>query len=198
MTAKFPRVLLLFFMVTLPVAASDLPKNIKLEVRMEETLTSDSSQTGQRFTATLNKGVSAGEAVVFEKGAMVEGVVRFAEPTYNYRQPGELDLELTTIRSGGKLYVLRTNTIYLAGKPGMTDPRTGRPTDPSSRKGDVARATIDTIPGMDRGGVATTIPGTDISVGSGSPTSRSMQVIVPARSKLTFNVSSASASDPAK
>ena len=127
---------------------------------------------------------------------MVEGLVSLAEPTFNYRQPGELDLELTSIHANGKLYLLRTDTIFLHGKPTMTDPRTGRPTDPGSRKGDVARATIDTIPGMDRGGVATTIPGTDIGVGSGSATSRSMQVIVPARSKLTFNVSSASASDP--
>src|SRR5882672_10835560 len=121
MTAKFPRALILFFAVILPVAASDLPKNIKLEVRMEETLTSDSSQTGQRFSATLNKAVSAGEKVVFEKGAMVEGVIKLAEPTFNYRQPGELDLELTSIHANGKLYVLRTNTIILEGKPTMTD-----------------------------------------------------------------------------
>ena len=190
------RVFLLFFATSLSLAASDLPKNIKLEVRMEETLTSDSSQTGQKFSATLSKSVSAGEKAVFEKGAMVEGIVKMAEPTFNYRQPGELDLELTSIHANGKLYVLRTNTIILEGKATMMDPRTGRPMDPGSRKGDVARATIDTIPGMDRGGVATTIPGTDVNVGSGSTNSRSMQVIVPARSKLTFNVSSASASDP--
>jgi len=196
MTAKFLPALLFFSPLTLPVIASDLPKNIKLEIRMEETLTSDSAQTGQKFSATLLKAVSAGEKVVFEKGAMVEGLVKLAEPTYNYRQPGELDLELTSIRANSKLYLLRTNTIILEGKPTMTDPRTGRPTDPGSRKGDIARATIDTIPGMDRGGVSGTVPGTDINVGSGSPTSRGMQVIVPARSKLTFNVSSASASDP--
>jgi len=70
--------------------------------------------------------------------------------------------------------------------------------DPGSRKGDVARATIDTLPGVDRGGVATTIPGTDVSVGSGSPSSKGMQVIVPARSKMTFNVISATASDAAQ
>ena len=190
------RALLFFFAASLSVAASDLPKNIKLEVRMEETLTSDSSQIGQKFSATLSKSVSAGEKVVFEKGAMVEGMVKMAEPTFNYRQPGELDLELTSIHANGKLYVLRTNTIVLEGKPTMMDPRTGRPMDPGSRKGDVARSTVDTIPGMDRGGVSTTIPGTDVNVGSGSPSSKSMQVIVPARSKLTFNVSSASASDP--
>lgn len=190
--------ILFFVALTLPVLASDLPKNLKLEVQMQETLTSDSSETGQKFNATLNKSISAGEKVVFEKGAMVEGVVRMAEPTYNYRQPGELDLELVSIRANGKLYSLQTNTVILHGKPTMTDPRTGRPMDPGSRKGDVARATIGSLPGMDNGGVATTIPGTDVSVGSGSPASKSMQVIVPARSKMTFNVVSATASDPAQ
>ena len=197
MSVKRLRVVL-FLALTLPALASDLPKNLKLEVQMQETLTSDTSETGQRFSATLNKSVSAGEKVVFEKGAMVEGVVRMAESTYNYRQPGELDLELVSIRANGKIYSLQTNTVILHGKATMTDPRTGRPMDPSSRKGDVARATIGSLPGMDNGGVATTIPGTDVSVGSGSPASRSMQVIVPARSKMTFNVVSATASDPAQ
>ncbi len=189
------RAVVLLGAAALPVVAGDLPRNIKLEVRMEETLTSDSSSTGQRFAATLNKSISAGDAVMFERGATVEGVVKLAEPTFNYRQPGELDLELVSIRSKGKLYLLKTNMLVLQGRATATDPRTGRPMDPGSRKGDVARATIDTVPGMDRGGVATTIPGTDISVGSGSSNSRSMQVIVPAKSKLTFNVSSASTSD---
>lgn len=195
MSAKFLRWVFLVSLLNLPALASDLPKNIKLEIKMEETLTSDTAQTGQKFSATLNKAVSAGAKVVFEKGAVVEGVVSMVEPTYNYRQTGELDLELVSIRANGKLYALRTNPVILRGKPTVTDPRTGRPMDPSSRKGDVARATIGTLPGMDNGGVATTIPGTDIGVGSGSPGSNSMQVIVPVRSKLTFNVSSASSTD---
>ena len=42
MIAKFPRGLFLFLVSSIPIAASDLPKNIKLEVQMQETLTSDS------------------------------------------------------------------------------------------------------------------------------------------------------------
>jgi hypothetical protein len=197
MSAKFLGIVFLFALA-LPVFASDLPKNLKLEVQFQETLTSDSSETGQRFSAILNKSISAGGKVVFEKGTIVEGIVSMAEPTYNYRQPGELDLELVSIRANGKLYLLHTNTVMLHGKPTVTDPRTGRPMDPGSRKGDIARSTIGSLPGMDSGGVATTIPGTDVSVGSGSPASNSMQVIVPARSKMTFNVVSATASDPAQ
>src|SRR5262249_9766857 len=113
----------------------------------------------------------------------------------NYRQSGELDLELLSIRANGKLYALHTNPVILRGKPVQTDPRTGRPVDQGSRRADATRATIGSLPGLDNGGVATTIPGTDIGVGTGSASSRTTQVIVPARSKMTFNVTSATASD---
>jgi hypothetical protein len=191
------RVLPAWFLVFLAVAfsaASDIPKNTKLEIRLDETLSSDTSHTGQRFRATLNRGVSAGQLVVLEKGALVEGIVKYAEPTFDYQQPGELELELISVTSGGKLYSVRTNTIMLHGKPVATDPRTGRPMDSGSRAGDVMRGTIGTIAGGNRD-ATTTIPGTDLSVGASSG-GNSRQVILPAKTKLTFNLAAASASGP--
>jgi hypothetical protein len=169
--------------------ASDLPKNTKLEIKLEEMLSSDLSQTGQKFRATLNKTVGSSDVILLEKGAPIEGVVKYAEPTYNYRQPGELDLELVSITSGGRTYFLQTNTIMLAGKPSPIDPRTGRPTESGSRKGDLARGALGTIGG--NRDTATTIPGTDISVGAGAGRNGT-QVILPVKSKLTFNLTSAS------
>ena len=183
----------LFLLVTVPVTfSSDIPKNTKLEIKLEEMLSSDISQTGQKFQATLNKAVSIEHVMLLEKGALVQGVVKYAEPTYNYRQPGELDLELVTVVSGGKTYFIQTNMIMLAGKPSPIDPVTGRRMDPGSRTGDLARATIGTL-GGGNSGVSTTIPGTDISAGTAIPRNGT-QVILPAKSKLTFNLVSASAS----
>jgi len=185
----------LFFLVVVSFSfSSDIPKNTKLEIKLDEMLSSDMSQTGQKFQATLNKAVSIENVMLLEKGALVEGVVKYAEPTYNYRQPGELDLELVTVASGGKTYFIKTNMIMLAGKPSPTDPRTGRPMDQGSRAGDLARATVGTIGGTNTG-ASTTIPGTDISVGTGTPRNGT-QVILPAKSKLTFNLVSASATNP--
>jgi hypothetical protein len=184
----------LFFAVAVSAAfSSDIPKNTKLEIKLEEMLSSDISQSGQKFQATLNKAVSIEHVMLLEKGALVEGVVKYAEPTYDYRQPGELDLELVTVASGGKTYFIRTNTIMLAGKPSPVDPRTERPMDPRSRTGDLARATIGTVAGGNSG-ASTTIPGTDVSVGTGTPRNGT-QVILPAKSKLTFNLVSASANN---
>jgi len=173
--------------------ASAIPKNTKLEVRLNEMLSSDQSQTGQRFTATLTRGVSAGGAVVLEKGSIVEGVVKRAEPTYDYQQAGELDLELVSVTSGGKKYLLQTNRVVLMGRPVRRDPRTGRPMDRGSRVGDVIHGTLGGIGGTDTSGPSTTIPGTDVSVGAGSG-SQGTQVILPMKSKLTFNLTSASMS----
>jgi hypothetical protein len=187
----------LFFLALVSFSfSSDIPKNTKLEIKLDEMLSSDISQTGQRFRATLNKAVSVENVMLLEKGALIEGVVKYAEPTYNYRQPGELDLELVSVASGGKTYFIQTNMIMLAGKPSPIDPHTGRPMDPGSRTGDLARATIGTVSGGNPG-ASTTIPGTDISVGTGSQRNGT-QVVLPAKSKLIFNLVSASATNPSK
>ena len=189
---KISRSLPIVFLLASLGFASDIPKNTKLEVRLNETLSSDQSTTGQRFTATLTRGVSAGGAVLLEKGSPVEGVVKLAEPTYNYQQPGELHLELVSVTSGGKKYFIHTNTVMLAGKPSPTDPRTGRPMDPGSRAGDVMRGTIGGMSGASTGGPSATIPGTDVTVGTTSG-SEGRQVILPMKSKLNFVLTSATA-----
>ncbi len=183
------RVVMAFLLASLSFA-SDIPKNTKLEVRTTELLSSDRSMTGQRFTATLTRSVSAGGVVLLEKGALVEGVVKLAEPTYNYQQPGELDLELVAVTSGGKRYSLQTNTVMLAGRPSAVDPRTGRPMDRGSRTGDVIAGTIGGMTGGSTAGPTTTIPGTDVSVGAGSAR-QGTQVILPPKSKLNFVLLSA-------
>jgi len=172
--------------------ASDLPKNTKIEVRLNETLTSDSAELGQRFTAVVSRTLSAGGAVILEKGALAEGVVKYAESTRNYEQPGELHLELTSVTSKGVTYALETSTMVLAGKP--SSPASGQNRD-GDRKADARRAAIDAISGGTHG-ASTTIPGTDISVGPSERTG--MQVILPAKSKLTFNVVSATISGSPK
>jgi hypothetical protein len=195
MNTKLTSAVLLAVSTILPAAAGNAPKRVKLEIRMEETLSSQTAMTGQKFTATLDKTVSFGDAVMFEKGAAVEGVVKLAEPAYSYDQPGELDLELLSIRSKGQLFLLESNVMVLEGTRPATDPRTGRPMGTS--KGDVARATIGSITGLGRGGETASVPGTNGTV-SASQAGTSVQVVVPERSKLTFIVSTAPADAPAK
>ena len=66
--------------------SSDVPKNTRLEVRLDETLGSDISQIGQDFSATLTRSISLGKEGL-KKGDHVSGVVKYAESTLNYYRP---------------------------------------------------------------------------------------------------------------
>jgi hypothetical protein len=81
--------LLLVLLASAACFASDIPKNTKLEVRLDETLGSDISQSGQNFSATVSRSISLGKEGL-KKGDHVSGVVKYAESTMNYYQPGEI------------------------------------------------------------------------------------------------------------
>lgn len=162
----------------------DLPDKTRLEVRLNETLSSDTSQTAQPFAATLDRSASVGGKVILSKGAQVAGVVRFAESTRNYSRPGELDLQVTSIKADGKTYEVVAAPVVVRGKIGRLNPNTGRPYPNGRRKQDAVGAAIDAATGGARAN-AQTIPGTNSSVG---PESSRMQVVLPVRSKLAFTV----------
>src|SRR5882724_1552577 len=61
--------LALLLLVSIDCLSTDLHKDAKLEIRLDQTLGSDISQAGQTFTATLNRSVSIGEKNVLQKGA---------------------------------------------------------------------------------------------------------------------------------
>ena len=184
-------VLLILLLVIIPLAGygSDrLPKNTRLEVRLEENLGSDISQTGQTFTATLNRAVTLSGKEFLPKGAHITGKVASAASTLGYGQPGELELELIELEANEKTYRITTGTLRFQGKERRIDPTTGRQDDRGARGEDAARAGIgvigaNTMPGQ-------SIPGTDINVAPSTPVT-GMQVVLPVKSKLVFNLTSA-------
>jgi hypothetical protein len=156
--------------------ASDVPKNTRLEVRLDQGLSSDTSSSGEKFTATLNRAVTLGDKIVLRKGARAEGVVRYAESTFGYSRAGELDLELTSITSEGQTYEIATHPVVISGRQGIRDP--------SARRTDAIQAATGVMGPAPRGN-AQTIPGTNVAVGGGDS---GMQVILPPKTKLNFTV----------
>jgi hypothetical protein len=181
--------LFLLLLITLPALAEDmLLKNTRLELRLDQSLGSDISQTGQSFSGTLSRAVPVGGKESIPKGSHLSGVVKTAESTENYYRPGLLELELTSLTANGKTYRISTNTLRFQGKERQMDPVTGKQDDRGARAEDVTRAGIGVI-----GGANTTtshrIPGTDISAGP-STGATGMQIILPAKSKLVFSATS--------
>jgi hypothetical protein len=185
-----PKKHLLWLLVLLAAAASfasDVPKNTRLEIRLDETLGSDISQTGQNFSATLTRSISLGKEGL-KKGDHVSGVVKYAESTLDYYRPGEIELELTSVTSNGEVRQIATNTLRFQGKERQADPATGKQDDRGARGEDIARGAIG-VAGAANTAPAQTIPGTGVSVGPSTPAT-GMQVVLPAKSKLTFTITS--------
>jgi hypothetical protein len=180
--------LALLLLVSLDCLSSDLHKNAKLEIRLDQTLGSDISQAGQTFTATLNRSVSVGERNVLQKGARIEGRVEDASSTLQYSRPGQLELVLTSVTSSGEIIRISTNTLRFQGKERRIDPSTGKQDDRGARAEDITRAGIGVV-GAGNTNAGHTIPGTDISVAPSTP-ARGMQVILPIKTKLVFTVTS--------
>jgi hypothetical protein len=166
----------------------DQYKNLRIEIRVDQNLGSDISRSGEAFSGSLNKQVALAPNVVIPKGSVVQGIVTAAEPTMRYYQPGVLELELTSLSSGGKLYRVSTSILRLMGKERRRDPITGKQDDRGARQEDATRAVTGVVLGGNTS-TARTIPGTDISAGTSDPVG-GMQVIVPKNTKLTFTITS--------
>jgi len=133
----------------------------------------------------LNRQVSLGPNVVLPKGSLVQGVIKNAESSMDYYRPGILELELTSVSTGGKTYPIWTSTLQLMGKERRMDPANGKQDDRGARGEDAARAAGAVLGGTTS--TAQTIPGTGVAVGT-SDRVTGMQVILPKNSKLTFTV----------
>jgi len=159
--------------------ASGPPKHVKLEVRLDQMLSSETSSSGDRFSAVLDRDVTLGDKTVLKKGASVQGVVREAESALS-SQMGGLELLLSSVVSEGKNYAVTTNPLWISG-----DPSAGAP---NARQAAEQGAIGVMVPRQSQN-----IPGTNVAVGR--PV-EGKQVFLPAKSKLTFVLTDSSSAKP--
>jgi hypothetical protein len=87
-----------------------VPKGASLEVRLDETLSSDNNSSGDTFDATLAAPVELESHVVIPKGAKVTGQVMEATPSGHLKTPAALAITLTGVEVNGESYDLATST----------------------------------------------------------------------------------------
>jgi hypothetical protein len=160
--------------------ASSVPKHVKLEVRLDQMLSSEISHRGDRFSATLDRDVTLGDKTVLKKGASVQGVVRQAESTWNSPEPGEPELVLSSVASEGNNYAVATNPLWISGDQSGGAPN-GQDAAEQGAIGVMVPRPSQNIPGTN-GAVGRPVAG--------------RQVILPARSKLTFVLTDSSSAEP--
>jgi hypothetical protein len=131
--------------------------------------------------------------VMIHKGALVNGIVKYARSTMNYNEAGEIELQIVSIASDGVSYGVLSDTFMRMGRERPINPNTGREDSTGARRADITRAGVDVLTGGGGNSPSASIPGTPVSVG-GANTQSGMQVILPTAMKITFTIVEATAS----
>jgi outer membrane lipoprotein SlyB len=97
-------------------ALAKIPVGTSLQVRITESLNSETASVGQVFHGTLEAPIVAHGKTLFPKGADVTGEVINVERSGRLSNPGELNLSLRTIRSGKRSYALSVEPIFIQGE----------------------------------------------------------------------------------
>lgn len=96
--------------------APTIPPGTEIRVRVIDTLNSDTAKTGDVFQGTLDEPVTVNGKVLYPKGADVNGRVVDVRRSGRLSEPGELDLVLTTIRSGNLTSSVAVEPLVIKGE----------------------------------------------------------------------------------
>lgn len=159
-----------------------VPAGTTLTVRVGQTLSSKTSQTGDTFLATLAQPVNVGGATAIPAGSTVSGTVVTAKTKGKIKGEGELTLALTSITVRGNPYKIHTadleNTVKGKGK------RTAATTGGGAAGG----ALIGGLAGGGKGAGIGALIGAGAGLAGGAMTGN-QQIEIPAESALSFRLS---------
>ena len=102
-------------LATMAAVNVKIPAGTSVQVRIDENLSSETANVGQIFHGSLAAKVVANGRTLFPKGAIVTGEVVSVERSGRLSRPGELELGLRTIRTGGRTYAVSVQTLLIKG-----------------------------------------------------------------------------------
>lgn len=88
-----------------------VPEGTALVVKLDQSVSTKYSRSGESFDATVLSPVMVGDQVVIPSGTPVEGRVVYAHPSGRLRGRAQLVLTLDAMRLSQDTYELRTNTV---------------------------------------------------------------------------------------
>ncbi|HUR37482.1 MAG TPA: hypothetical protein VM009_06675 [Terriglobales bacterium] len=95
--------------------AQTIPSGTQVSVRVNESLSSDKVKVGDRFTGVLTEPLVVNGQALFPRNSDVEGQVVRVVDSGRLSRPGELELKLTSVRSGNTSAALNTQPWILKG-----------------------------------------------------------------------------------
>src|SRR5713226_8281696 len=96
--------------------APAIPSGTTIRVRMIDKLSSEETQIGDTFHATLEEPIEVEGKVLYPKGADVMGRVTDVHRSGRLSEPGDLDLVLVTVSSGRVAMSLTAQPLVIKGE----------------------------------------------------------------------------------
>ena len=93
-----------------------IPAGTMITVRLQQSLSSASSQPGERFDAVIDQPVAVGDRIVLPVGTVVSGHVTVARRSGRLHHPGELGLALDSVTLGQRQFPLTTASVVARGR----------------------------------------------------------------------------------
>jgi hypothetical protein len=93
-----------------------VPADTVLTVVLDQTISSKTTNSGERFSATVQTPIEVEDKVAIPKGARVEGIVKDAKAAGRFKGGAVLALTLTSVTVNGKDYEIQTSAPTMASK----------------------------------------------------------------------------------
>jgi len=93
-----------------------VPADTVLAVVLDQSISSKTTNSGEKFSATVEAPVEVEGKVAIPKGARAEGIVKDAKPAGRFKGGAVLSLALTSVTVDGKDYEIQTSAPTMASK----------------------------------------------------------------------------------
>jgi hypothetical protein len=164
--------------------APEIPSGSTIKVRTVDRLSSEEARIGDSFHATLEEPISVGDKELYPRGADIIGRVVDVHPSGRLSEPGELDLVLNTVTSGGRTSSLRVEPLVMKGESHTKSNAT------KIGGGAALGAIIGAIAGGGKGAAIGTVAGGAAGTGAAAATGK-RAIEVPSETVLSFVTSTA-------
>jgi hypothetical protein len=106
------------FLASLAVAEQvpEIPSGTTVKIRMIDRLSSEETQIGDTFAASLEEPITVNGRELYPKGANVSGRVVDVRKSGRLSEPGELDLVLTTVSTGRSAASISVEPLVMKGE----------------------------------------------------------------------------------